>query len=45
MVTVYLAEALKHKRKVTLKVLKPELAAVGVRAVLPKHIHLDILWP
>jgi len=28
MATVYLAEDLKHKRKVALKVLKPELAAV-----------------
>ena len=32
MATVYLAEDLKHKRKVALKVLKPELAAVrGLR--------------
>ncbi len=28
MATVYLAEDLKHKRKVAIKVLKPELAAV-----------------
>jgi serine/threonine-protein kinase len=28
MATVYLAEDLKHKRKVALKVLRPELAAV-----------------
>ena len=28
MATVYLAEDLKHKRRVALKVLKPELAAV-----------------
>jgi serine/threonine protein kinase len=28
MATVYLAEDLKHKRKVALKVLKPELAAI-----------------
>ena len=28
MATVYLAEDLKHRRKVALKVLKPELAAV-----------------
>ena len=28
MATVYLADDLKHERKVTLKVLKPELAAV-----------------
>ena len=28
MATVYLAEDLKHKRKVALRVLKPELAAV-----------------
>ena len=28
MVTVYLADDLKHERKVALKVLKPELAAV-----------------
>ncbi len=28
MATVYLADDLKHKRKVALKVLKPELAAV-----------------
>ncbi len=28
MATVYLAEDLKHKRKVTVKVLRPELAAV-----------------
>ena len=28
MATVYLAEAIKHERKVALKVLKPELAAV-----------------
>ena len=28
MATVYLAEDLRHKRKVALKVLKPELAAV-----------------
>ncbi len=28
MATVYLAKDLKHKRKVALKVLKPELAAV-----------------
>ena len=28
MATVYLAEDLKHKRKVALKVLKPEIAAV-----------------
>ena len=28
MATVYLAEGLKHRRKVALKVLKPELAAV-----------------
>jgi serine/threonine-protein kinase len=35
MATVYLAEDLKHKRQVALKVLKPELAAVlgGERAV------------
>ena len=29
MATVYLADDLKHERKVALKVLKPELAAVG----------------
>ena len=29
MATVYLAEDLKHKRKVAVKVLRPELAAVG----------------
>ena len=30
MATVYLAEDLKHKRKVAIKVLRPELAAVHV---------------
>ena len=30
MATVYLAEGLKHKRKVAVKVLRPELAAVGL---------------
>jgi len=30
MATVYLAEDQKHNRNVALKVLKPELAAVGV---------------
>jgi len=34
MATVYLAEDLRHKRKVALKVLKPELAA-GTEAVMP----------
>ena len=29
MATVYLADDLKHERKVALKVLRPELAAVG----------------
>ncbi len=29
MATVYLADDLKHQRKVALKVLKPELAALG----------------
>ena len=29
MATVYLAEDLRHERKVALKVLKPELAALG----------------
>ena len=29
MATVYLADDLKHERKVALKVLKPELAAMG----------------
>ncbi len=33
MATVYLADDLKHERKVALKVLKPELAANGCRAV------------
>ena len=38
MATVYLADDLKHNRKVALKVLKPDLAAVvvGVR-VAPRH--------
>ncbi len=31
MATVYLAEDLKHDRKVALKVLKPELAAIQVK--------------
>ena len=37
MATVYLAEDLKHKRRVALKVLKPELAAVlgAERFVMP----------
>ncbi len=33
MATVYLAEDLKHKRKVAVKVLRPDLAAAG--ALLP----------
>ena len=32
MATVYLAEGMKHKRKVALKVMKPELAVLGRRA-------------
>ena len=36
MATVYLADDLKHERKVALKVLKPELAAV-VGAERPRH--------
>ncbi len=32
MATVYLAEDLKHHRKVAVKVLRPELACLGVRA-------------
>ena len=40
MATVYLADDLKHERKVALKVLKPELAAVvapdpGERGLIP----------
>ena len=31
MATVYLADDLKHERKVALKVLKPELAVVSIR--------------
>ncbi len=34
MATVYLADDLKHERKVALKVLKPELAAVGAERFL-----------
>jgi len=38
MATVYLAEDIKHERKVALKVLKPELAAVvRPRAVAALH--------
>ncbi len=37
MATVYLADDLKHERKVALKVLKPELAAVvGAERFLPE---------
>jgi len=40
MATVYLAEDLKHKRKVALKVLKPELAAVlGAERFVQDHDH------
>ncbi len=35
MATVYLADDLKHERKVALKVLKPELAAVRKGRLLP----------
>ena len=31
MATVYLAQDMKHDRKVAVKVLKPELAAVGIK--------------
>jgi serine/threonine protein kinase len=33
MATVYLAEDLRHERKVALKVLKPELAGVGIKKI------------
>ncbi len=36
MATVYLAEDLKHKRKVAVKVLRPELAAVLGSALSPR---------
>jgi serine/threonine-protein kinase len=39
MATVYLAEDLKHKRQVALKVLKPELAAVLGGERLPLLCH------
>jgi len=40
MATVYLAADLKHKRKVALKVLKPELAAVlGADRFVQDHDH------
>ncbi len=39
MATVYLADDLKHERKVALKVLKPELAAVvGAEPFLPMYM-------
>ena len=43
MATVYLADDLKHERKVALKVLKPELAAVvgAQRFPLPLHHPAD----
>jgi serine/threonine-protein kinase len=42
MATVYLAEDLKHKRKVALKVLKPELAAVlGAERRPVHHVRRD----
>ncbi len=43
MATVYLAEDVKHKRKVAVKVLRPELAAVTNRqGVSEKRVSL---WP
>ena len=41
MATVYLAEDLKHDRKVALKVLRPELARSG-RSCGPNYL---VLWP
>ena len=43
MATVYLAEDLKHKRKVAVKLLRPELAAVlGAEAGATRAVGLDI---
>ncbi len=40
MANVYLAEDLKHERKVAVKVLRPELAAVLVPERLPKEMEV-----
>ncbi len=44
MATVYLADDLKHERKVALKVLKPELAAVvGAERFLAEYLATPLL--
>jgi hypothetical protein len=42
MATVYLAQDLKHDRKVAIKILKPELAAVIGEALLLNHQHMIV---
>ena len=45
MATVYLADHIKHERKVALKVLKPELAAVVGAKRFPKLESVERLVP
>ena len=44
MATVYLAEDLKHKRRVAVKVLKPELAAVLGAERFAQDFHRDLAF-